>query len=113
VKRSFVRLFGLLGLASSLAAAGCGGGGDSPATYGSAIESCSQYCEAYVARSCVPTYTDDGFCKIDKCSPIPQTAPADCYAATQSLWVCLKAQSDICTNTGCANQEAAALAACP
>jgi hypothetical protein len=38
---------------------------------------------------------------------------AGCYAATKSWYDCRKAQSDICADTGCANQAAAAMDACP
>jgi hypothetical protein len=110
VRKSLVGLFGLLGLAS-VAANGCGSNGDSGATYASALESCSAYCEGYFAAACDPTYTAAGFCKIDKCSPIPSAASAGCYTATKSWYDCLRAQSDIC-DTGCTDQGAAVPGAC-
>ena len=115
MRESLVGLFGLLGLATGLAANGCGSSGDGgggAATYASALESCSAYCEAYFAAACDPSYTAAGFCKIDKCSPIPSAASAGCYTATKSWYDCLKAQSDICGGTGCTDQEAAVPGAC-
>ena len=116
MRKSLVGLFGLLGLASGLGASGCGSNGDSGAsggTYASALESCSAYWEAYVAAACAPTYPTAGQCKIDKCSPIPAAASAGCYTATKSWYDCLQSKSGICGSTGCTDQEAAALAACP
>ena len=112
MRRSWVGLFGLLALASGLAADGCGSSGDSAGTYASALNSCSAYCEAYFARACTPTYPDAGQCKIDKCSPIPATASAACYTATKRWYDCLDAQSDICAG-GCTDQAAAVPGACP
>ena len=115
MRKSLIGLFGLLGLASGLAASGCGSNGDSGAsgTYASALESCSAYCEAYFATACAPTYPTAGQCKIDKCSPIPAAASASCYTATKSWYDCLKAQSDICAGSGCTDQGAAVPGACP
>ena len=107
-----VGLFGLLGLASGLAANGCGSNGDSGGTYATALESCSAYCEATFAAACAPTYPTAGQCKIDKCSPIPAAASADCYTATKNWYDCLKAQSDVCGG-GCTDQGAAVPGACP
>jgi hypothetical protein len=115
VRKSLVGVVRLLGLASALAVNGCGSDADSgasSATYASALESCSAYCEAYVAAACAPTYSTAGQCKIDKCSPIPATASAGCYTATQSWYDCLKAQVDICGGSGCADQGAAVPGAC-
>jgi hypothetical protein len=117
VRRTVAGLFGLVSLVSVLAAAGCGSSRDSAAngsTYGAAIESCSQYCEAYVAKGCSsPAYPNDGQCKISTCSPIPQMASASCYSATSSLYACLKGQSDVCGDGGCTTQATAAVDACP
>jgi hypothetical protein len=115
VGKSLVGIFGLMGLAAVLAAGGCGdsgNSGDSAGTYASALESCSAYCEAYVAAACTPTYPTAGQCKISLCSPIPSMASAGCYTATKSWYDCRKAQSDICAS-GCTDQATAAAAACP
>jgi hypothetical protein len=116
VRKSFVGFFCLLGLASGLATNGCGGSGgsaDTGGTYATALGSCSDYCERYFAACHPPAYSDDGFCKIDLCSPIPQMASADCYSATKSWYDCRKTQADLCGDTGCTNQAAAAASACP
>jgi hypothetical protein len=115
VRKSLIGSFGLFSFAAALVAYGCGGSGssaDSGGTYGSAIESCSAYCEAYFAAACTPTYSTDGQCKISLCSPIPSMASAGCYAATKSWYDCRKAQSDVCAS-GCTDQATAALDACP
>jgi hypothetical protein len=109
-------MIGLLGLAADLAANGCGSSGnsgDSGDTYGSAIESCSAYCETYFAACAPPAYSTHGQCKIALCSPIPSTASAGCYSATTSWYDCRKVQSDLCGDTGCTAEAAAALDACP
>ena len=113
MRKSLVRLFGLLGLAAGLATSGCGGSGDTPGTYATALESCSAFCEAYFAAACDPTLTADGFCKIDMCSPIPSMASVGCYSATKTWYDCRKAQSNICADTGCTSTATAALDACP
>ena len=116
MRKSLVGLVGLLGLAAVLASNGCGdsgGSGDNSGTYATALESCSAFCEAYFAAACSPMYTADGFCKIDMCSPIPAMASVGCYSATKSWYDCRKAQSDICSATGCTSQAAAAVDACP
>ena len=116
MRKSLVGLFCLLGLASGLATNGCGSSGDGTAsggTYGSAIESCAEYCETYFAACAPPAYPDAGQCKISLCSPIPQMASADCYTATKSWWDCRKTQADLCGDTGCADKAAAAQSACP
>lgn len=116
MRKSLVRLFGLLGLAAVLATNGCGDSGTNrtnSGTYATALESCSAFCEAYFAAACDPSLTADGFCKIDMCSPIPSMASVGCYTATKTWYECRKAQSDICSDTGCTSQATAALDACP
>lgn len=113
MRKSLVGLFCLLGLASGLGTNGCGGSADGGGTYASALASCSDYCEAYFATCAPPAYPSDGQCKISLCSPIPSMASADCYAATKSWYDCRKAQADLCGDTGCTAQAAAAQSACP
>lgn len=90
--------------------------GETPAsdgTYASALGSCTAYCETYFAACSPPAYPTDGQCKISLCSPIPSTASADCYSATKRWYDCRKAQADLCGDSGCADQAAAAQSACP
>ena len=114
MRKSLVGIFCLLGPASGLATNGCGSSGAaSPATYGAAIEACAEYCETYFAACAPPAYSTAGQCKISLCSPIPQMASVDCYAATMSWYDCRKAQTDLCGDTGCTDKAAAAQSACP
>jgi hypothetical protein len=93
---------------------GCGGSSsDNSGTYGAAIESCAEYCEAYFAACAPPAYSTAGQCKISLCSPIPSMASVDCYSATKRWYDCRKTQSDLCADTGCTDQAAAAQSACP
>jgi hypothetical protein len=116
VKKSLVGVFGvfgLFGLASVLASNGCGSSGDGSGTYASALTSCSTYCDAYIAAACAPAaYPTDGQCKVSLCTPIPTMASAGCYSATKSWYDCRRAQADICGDTGCTNQAAAAVDVC-
>ncbi len=114
MRRSLVELVGLWALASCLGSSGCGGSaGSSGGTYAAAIASCSDYCEAYFAACSPPAYSTSGQCKITLCSPIPTTGSAGCYSATTTWYDCRKAQADLCANTGCTDQGAAAQSACP
>jgi len=116
VQKTLIGVLGLLAATVGLSSSGCGesgssaGGGDS---YGAAIESCSAYCETYFAACAPPAYSTHGQCKIALCSPIPSMASAGCYAATTSWYDCRRGQSDLCGDTGCTAQAAAALDACP
>lgn len=117
MRKSLLGLFGLVGLAAVLATNGCGDSGDSGAndgTYVSALTSCSNYCDAYIAAACSPAaYPSDGQCKVSLCTPIPNMASAGCYMATKGWYDCRRAQADICGDAGCNDQAAAALTACP
>lgn len=113
MRRSSLGFVCLLGLASGLATNGCGSSGAAGNTYGAAIEACAEYCETYFAACAPPAYSTAGQCKISLCSPIPQMASADCYAATVSWYDCRKTQTDLCGDTGCTDKAAAAQSACP
>ena len=112
MKRSLCGLVGLVGLVSLLATSGCGSSSSSGGTLADATASCNAWCDAYGAAACpTPLYVDAAECKSMECTSTG-TETAACYAAVKTLYDCLKAQADICSDTGCASQAAAAINAC-
>jgi hypothetical protein len=110
MKKSLLGLFGVLGLASLLAASGCGSSsGDSSATRAS----CNTYCDAYIAKACTdPIYASAAECKSSECVDT-SAGSSGCNASIKAYYDCRATQADLCADDGCDTQAAAILSACP
>lgn len=72
---------------------GCGSD-DSNGSAGAGLAACNAYCDAVVAKSC-PGAAD---CKTDECEGLDK-APGACDTAFKNYYDCLKAQTDVCTQS--------------
>jgi hypothetical protein len=108
-----MRLIRSMAMAMGLLAtvAGCGGGDG--AASGSAAETtaaCTAYCNAYVAKNCGAgaIYTDLNDCMTNDCDMAIPDVPDRCQAKLKAYYVCRKAQSDLCGDSGCGTELSAA-----
>jgi hypothetical protein len=87
-----------------LAALGCSSSGG---TLSATQDSCTAYCDAYVAAGCPsPVYTSASACVSAECVPLKGGSPS-CQMAFKTYYDCEQAQADICGDTGCAREFAA------
>ena len=90
MKRNWIGVMALL-----LAVAGMVGcSSDSDAGGGASQASCNAYCDAKVAASCA----DAADCKADECTDLDKATGA-CDTAMKAYYDCLKAQSNVCSDT--------------
>jgi hypothetical protein len=86
------------------AALGCGSSGG---TLSATQDSCTAYCNTYIAAGCrSPFYSSASACVNVECVPL-KGGSSSCQTALKAYYDCEQAQADICGDTGCASELAA------